>query len=107
MCKLNKGAGYEVKSLPHLIWFRMELRKPGTLTPKKINKGGITNIESCVVFTGKIVKVGDAQRLNGRFSNSTKKVPQENINPHGGAAVDFTFLKGEQTIPLKLDYHQS
>lgn len=66
-----------------------------------MNEVGFTNIESCIVFTGKIIKVGDAQRLNGSLSNSTKKVPQENINPHGRAGINFAFLKGKQ-IGLKI-----
>lgn len=74
----------------------MELRQPGTLLSEKVNEVAITNVKSRIVFTGKIIEVGDAQGLNGSFSNSAKKVPQEDINPHGGAGVHCTFLKGKK-----------
>lgn len=74
-----------------------ELRKPGILHPRKMNKEvGITNI-SRIVLASKI-SVGNALELNGSFSNPRReRVSQEDVNPHGGAGINLTFLKGKQT----------
>lgn len=50
----------------------------------------LTDIESGILFTSKIIYVGDPKRLNRRLPNSPQDISQEDIDPHGQVGVTLT-----------------